>query len=290
MCEYVSFLASDSGPTLQLYYSTGLNAHDNIREAYNIVQVGAECEWTGNSPDKLKVRHEDKDTAKLIKQMILDRYPNLKDMLQDIKSVRDMDGTEHTVSQDTYLTPEERKAAIPGMLEKHKLWVESEGEEGVCADFSWWNLYSVNLLYANLQYANLQNTNLRNANLQNTNLHGANLWDTDLRYAYLQDTNLRFADLQGANLNSANLQGANLQFANLQGAFLKCAELQGADLQGANLQNAYLRNADLRNAILQGANLQNANLYGADLQGANLRDANLQGAKVDNNVPDCITK
>jgi hypothetical protein len=267
MCEYVSFLASDSGPTLQLYFSTGLNSHANIRKAYNMCNVGAECEWTGNSPDNLVVRHEDKDTAKLIKQMILDKYPTLRDMLQDIKSVRDTDGTEHTVSQGTYLIPEEREAAFPSMLEKHKLWVETEGKEGVCADFSWWNLYSVNLRNANLQDANLQYADLQHANLRYTNLQDANLQNTNLRNANLQYANLRYTNLQDANLQNTNLRNANLQYA--------------------NLQHANLQNADLQDAYLPGADLRDTNLLYANLQGADLRDTNLQGAR---NVPDYSTK
>jgi hypothetical protein len=297
MCEYVSFLASDFGPTLQLYFSTGLTSHANIREAYNLCSVGAECEWTGNSPDNLVVRHQDKDTARLIKQMILDKYPTLKDMLQDIKTIRDKDGTAYVITPDTYLTPEERKDAIPGMLEKHTLWVETEGKEGVCADFSWWDLFSTDLQSANLQSANLQSANLEYVNLRNANLQNANLQDADLQDANLQDANLQDANLQNANLQDANLQDANLQNANLRNANLRnanlrfanlpCAYLHSVDLQHANLQNADLQDANLQDANLQSANLRNANLQDADLQNANLECANLQDAR---NVPDYIKK
>jgi hypothetical protein len=287
MCEYVSFLASDTGPTLQLYFSTGLTSHFNIREAYNLCSVGAECEWTGNSPECLVVRHQDTNTAKLIKQMILDKYPTLKDMLQDIKTIRDKDGTEHTVDKDTYLIPEERKAAFPVMLAKHTLWVETEGKEGVCADFSWWDLHRVNLQNANLQYANLQSANLQRANLRYA----------DLQYANLQSANLHGANLQNANLECANLQGANIWYSNIKYANLQNANLQSANLQSANLQNANLQNANLQNAYLQYANLQYADLSHTNLQGAELRCANLQeiileGTNLQNarNVPDYIKK
>ena len=76
------------------------------------------------------------------------------------------------------------------ILKKHKLWIQTEGEIGECAD---------------LQYANLQGINLWHANLQGANLQGA----------YLQGAYLRDANLQGANLQDADLQGANLQDADL---------------------------------------------------------------------------
>ena len=77
------------------------------------------------------------------------------------------------------MKPSELKA----ILENHRLWLESDGEQGK---------------RANLQGADLDGANLRSAVLDSANLYGANL--------------------QGANLQGANLWGARLQGANLRGA------------------------------------------------------------------------
>ncbi|MDK1331566.1 pentapeptide repeat-containing protein [Cronobacter sakazakii] len=121
-------------------------------------------------------------------------------------------------------------AELSKILDEHKVWVTSFGENGS---------------KANLSGADLRGANLYGANLSGANLSGANL----------SGANLRGADLRGANLYGANLSGADLRGANLRGANLSDANLYGADLYGANLSDANL----------YGADLYGANLYGADL-------------------------
>ncbi|EPF5351522.1 pentapeptide repeat-containing protein [Cronobacter sakazakii] len=101
-------------------------------------------------------------------------------------------------------------AELSKILDEHKVWVTSFGENGSKANLSGASLYG----------ADLRGANLSDANLRGANLYGANL----------SDANLRGADLCGANLYGANLYGANLSDANLSGA-----SLYGADLRGANL-------------------------------------------------------
>ena len=66
------------------------------------------------------------------------------------------------------------------IIEEHKLYLTSFGEEGTKA-------------------------NLRDANLRCADLRGANLCGADLRGANLQDADLRGADLRGADLRGADL-------------------------------------------------------------------------------------
>ncbi|WP_339053686.1 pentapeptide repeat-containing protein [Arsenophonus endosymbiont of Crataerina pallida] len=86
------------------------------------------------------------------------------------------------------------------ILDEHKVWVESLGEDGSKAD---------------LCRANLREADLRGADLYGANLYGADLRGADLRGANLYGANLYGADLRGANLYGANLYGANLYGANL---------------------------------------------------------------------------
>ena len=69
------------------------------------------------------------------------------------------------------------------ILENHKLWLKTNGEEGERAD-------------------------LRSADLSSANLSSA-----DLRYADLSSANLSSADLSSANLRSADLSSANLDYS-----------------------------------------------------------------------------
>ena len=61
------------------------------------------------------------------------------------------------------------------ILDQHKLWIESDHQEGKRADLERAHLVGVNLQGANLQSAHLVGVNLQSANLQSANLVGANL-------------------------------------------------------------------------------------------------------------------
>ncbi|HAU5492072.1 TPA: pentapeptide repeat-containing protein [Cronobacter sakazakii] len=91
-------------------------------------------------------------------------------------------------------------AELSKILDEHKVWVTSFGENGSKA----------NLRGADLRGANLSDANLSDANLYGANLSGANLSDANLSDANLYGANLRGANLSGANLSDADLRGANL--------------------------------------------------------------------------------
>ena len=92
------------------------------------------------------------------------------------------------------------KERLDKILDNHKLWLKTSGEEGERADLS----------YADLSYADLSYADLRSANLSYADLSSANLSSANLSYA-----DLSYADLRSANLSSANLSYADLSSANL---------------------------------------------------------------------------
>ena len=107
------------------------------------------------------------------------------------------------------------------ILDQHRIWVETGGEEGTKADLSG----------ADLENADLTGVNLQSAVLQRANLRGA-----DLSMANLRNASLVQADLCNANLLGAELRGANLMGATMYGA----EGLWLGRLGGANLHDAIL--------------------------------------------------
>ena len=111
------------------------------------------------------------------------------------------------------------------ILEKHKVYTTTLGEEGERAD--------------------LRGTDLSDADLRRANLSGADLRGADLKWADLTGANLEGADLRGADLSRADLREAYLRRAYLREANLSGVDLRGADLEGVNLTWADLREANL---------------------------------------------
>lgn len=129
------------------------------------------------------------------------------------------------------------------ILAAHKLWMDTDGANGV---------------YANLRGADLHGANLSGADLRCADLRGAALYGADLI-----DADLRCANLRGAALGGADLIYADLRDTDLRDTDLHDAALGGADLRDADLRDAYLRGADLSGASLGGADLRRADLSGA---------------------------
>ena len=122
------------------------------------------------------------------------------------------------------------KAELNKILDNHKLWLQTNGEQGERAD---------------LRSADLRSADLRSADLRSADLRYADLRSADLRYA-----DLRSADLRCAVLSSADLSSADLRYADLRSAVLRYADLRSADLRYADLRCADLSYADLRSADL----------------------------------------
>jgi uncharacterized protein YjbI with pentapeptide repeats len=123
------------------------------------------------------------------------------------------------------------------VLDQHKLWVESSGEEGKRADLSG----------VNLANADLTGVNLQNALLDKAKLHGADLSMANLRGASLVRADLRDATLLGTELHGANLMGATVYGA--EGMWV--GRLGGANLFDALLPETLLATFDGTRAIQQ---------------------------------------
>jgi len=120
------------------------------------------------------------------------------------------------------------KDKLNEVVKQHKIWLDTDGKEGVRADLSCVILRNADLGGADLRFANLKYANLEGAYLEVADLEGA-----DLKYA-----DLGGADLSGADLENADLEGANLQYTNLSSAVLYGADLSSAVLEGADLEGA----------------------------------------------------
>lgn len=198
------------------------------------------------------------------------------------------------------ITPDD----LARVLNKHKLWLRSEGKQGVRAnliqaDLSGTDLSEANLMLAELSGSHLSGSNLllvdlsqadlSNADLSGADLSGADLLLTNFEGADLSRADLSVVDLSGATLSHARLGGAILIQADLSGATLTGADLTGADLSGANLSSADLTGANLSQARLPRANLQGANLSGANILLANTYAAEFNGANLTNITVDSLT-
>ena len=87
MCEYVSFVCTTEGP-LSIYVSPTMTSHGDARLGWKLTG-GAEAEWTGENHDSLTVRFEDKEVARTIRQMLVEKFQSRTELIYSITESRD---------------------------------------------------------------------------------------------------------------------------------------------------------------------------------------------------------
>ena len=93
-----------------------------------------------------------------------------------------------------------KQSELNHILNQHKLWLESNGNQGKRADLSGVNLSGAYLTRANLAGANLSGADLRSADLSGADLSGANL-----RSANLTDSILNSKWMHRTKVNQSQL-------------------------------------------------------------------------------------
>jgi len=160
--------------------------------------------------------------------------------MQD-KRLRSVDQVLYTGIRKRY-----KGKSIREILEEHRAWVRSDGNQGARAMLKSCGLSMIDLSRWNLKGADLNGAFLNRSRLRK--LMEANLWHARLREADLKGADLLRGELVCANMSLANLRGANLIQANLRGANLAGTDLSGANMMEALLQDTNLAGADLTSA------------------------------------------
>ena len=149
---------------------------------------------------------------------------------------------------------------LQNILASHKLWIETKGKQGVCAELGGAHLENANLYNADLRCANLYNADLRGANLTGANLEGAILYNaslngailyfTNLRFTNLRDADLRDADLRDADLTGANILDTNLRFTNLTNTVLDEKKKEETKMNMEN-ENGFILSSEEKDMVLE---------------------------------------
>lgn len=130
--------------------------------------------------------------------------------------------------------------SISDILQRHALWLSSNGTDGARADLRGMNLEGAEGGHGEVLVGRvvLAGVDLRQADLRETKLRNIDFTGADLEDARFDRSNVRWGLLEKADLRGANFTGANLQAADLKGADLNQANLTQTDLTGADLTGA----------------------------------------------------
>jgi len=129
------------------------------------------------------------------------------------------------------------------VIEAHKIFMETGGTEGSCADFS--NCDCSNLVFCNLA-------------LNEANFSSANLKDALFDMVYMYDVNF-----DGADLHKVLFRCSMIEFCSFRRAFLVGTEFLGTIVHGCDFEDSCLVCATFRStAEVSGCTFLNANMDG----------------------------
>lgn len=135
---------------------------------------------------------------------------------------------------------------LDGIVEKHRLWLESKGSEGERAILDGLNLVGADLSGKNLNNASLRECDLSDADCSEAILDGCDLRQTILSGARMEDCNLSVSKLRHAKMDLCLLSRANLRGADLAGVTFRGANVEAVDFTGANLLETDFSEVDLK--------------------------------------------
>ncbi|MCD8494015.1 MAG: pentapeptide repeat-containing protein [Alphaproteobacteria bacterium] len=164
---------------------------------------------------------------------------------------------------------------LPTLIEHHRAWVESAGQNGKQLDLSDVDMRLI---------GSLKQEKLTAIRAVNTKFFGMNLYKIQVQSAVLDRSDFRNCDLEESDMRGSSFAGANFSHAKMHGT--DCSALMFGGGSGTkrfnpcNFKGAVLRYTDLTGSKLKGANFQGADLSYADLTGADLREADFTGANL----------
>jgi uncharacterized protein YjbI with pentapeptide repeats len=176
---------------------------------------------------------------------------------------------------------------LEGMIETHRIWVASAGQDGQQLDLSGYDMrsldslkmetltairgvgtkfFGMNLYKIQMQSAVLDEADFRRCDMEESDLRGSSFKNARFTHANLYKANfepLMFGTGGSKRFSPCDFEGASLSYANFSGCKLRMANFKNADLSGANFRGADLREADFTGAKMEGARLDDANIEGS---------------------------
>ena len=138
------------------------------------------------------------------------------------------------------------------IIDRHYMWLDSDGGEGRCADFSDYDVSGLNFSGLNLSHAKFIRSKMDGAKFIGTALYqcwiincsARGIVATDkaeFRQAEIKNTNFRYSDLSTADFIESSIHGCDFTVCKLEGADFRFARIGSTEI--------YCRRADFRGVV-----------------------------------------
>lgn len=181
------------------------------------------------------------------------------------------------------------EAELNEILNKHELWIQSNGKDGERAKLSQLNFKSFMRTRLDgkpgggvrLQGAVLEKIHIEGCNLQGAYFQGANLDYAMIKESVLWHSRIKSAYLRHITINECDMQNAYLQNSNFEGSFLKDIILTSAYCVKTSFIKTKIYSSVFIQSSLKNAKFNKSEITGVDFSRAKLIGVNFENAKID---------
>ncbi|EIA0836629.1 P-loop NTPase fold protein [Vibrio parahaemolyticus] len=187
---------------------------------------------------------------------------------------------------------------LDSILSKHKLWIDTQGNEGEVANISKVNMRDANLTHtdfsnaifewsilsgANFSYSNLTNANLKNIDAANCtfeeviacniDLENSKVSGSEFKSFKFYKSNFLRAELKNASMFNVEISESNCRSISLEKTVLNKCKFIDSDFTGANLKYSNFESLDFEGCDFTRVNFSFSQLNGKDFSNMNLSDS-----------------
>lgn len=205
----------------------------------------------------------------------------------------EVDFSEAITDANIGMSVKELQEPLPNMVEAHRLWVASAGQQGRQLDLSGYDLrpletmkgekltaikaiaarfFGMNLYKVQMQSATLDHSDFRRCDMEESDLRGSSFKGVRFAHANVRGTNFEPLMFGGGDatrrFSPCNFEGASLAYADFSKCKMRMVNFKGADLTNTDLRGADLRECDFTDAVMDGTLLDDALTEGATFPAA----------------------
>ncbi|AZZ98502.1 P-loop NTPase fold protein [Pseudoalteromonas sp. R3] len=174
---------------------------------------------------------------------------------------------------------------LESVLSRHRLWLESNGDNGEIANVSAISIVNTNLTNINFSHAIFEWSVLTGTDFSYSNLSSVNFRNVDASSCKFKKVDVVNADFENCKFKSASINSCKFSNSVFSGSNFSDSQLNDTvfldcDFRNTKFVDAKMKECELKNSSFVGANFNSMNFDEAHLDSCNFSRANFSNSKL----------
>lgn len=171
-----------------------------------------------------------------------------------------------------------REHSVKDRLEKHKKWLDSDGQDGVRFQANNENFTGIDFSHKDIRKAEFKSCVLDYCNFYNANLgNAATFWTCSVKKSLFVNAQLENTQFVSCEISDCSFRNARFTRAYITGNYSHnlSSELSNNDLSGCQFKDSVITNFNLFGSTIDNAKIENTQFNMCDMSFLNFKLANL---------------